>query len=580
MTQPLQAPAALWPAMSIAQAHALMTAPGSPLEMAEVVIRGEPTRVWKNAPPTLREVFQASVAHGEATFLVHENERVSYAAFRRATLALAHALIAEGVGKGDRVAIIMRNLPEWPVAFFACVVIGAIATPLNAWWTGGELEYGLQNCGAKLAIFDAERFARVAEHLSTCPALSRVYVARGEAASAHPLVRPLEDVLGAVENWAALPEHALPEVAIEPEDDATIFYTSGTTGKPKGAVGSHRNSASTVLSAAVSTVRNCLRRGEAPPQPDPNAPQKAVLLSIPFFHTTGCQAVLIPTLAMGGKIVMMRRWEAERGMQLIAVERVTNAGGVPTIAWQLLEHPARANYDLSSIEVISYGGAPAASELVRRIKQVFPKTAPGQGWGMTETSATCTSISAEDYVERPDSCGPALPICDLKVMGPDGATLPVGAIGELCARGVNVVRGYWENPTATEATFGGGWLKTGDLARLDEEGFCFIVDRAKDMIIRGGENIYCIEVEGVLHQHPAVMDAALVAIPHRTLGEEPGAVVALKPGAQGGAADLQAFVAERLAAFKVPVRFVFSDELLPRNANGKIIKSELRKLFV
>ena len=580
MTQPLQAPAALWPAMSIAQAHALMTAPGSPLEMAEVVIRGEPTRVWKNAPPTLREVFQASVAHGEATFLVHENERVSYAAFRRATLALAHALIAEGVGKGDRVAIIMRNLPEWPVAFFACVVIGAIATPLNAWWTGGELEYGLQNCGAKLAIFDAERFARVAEHLSTCPALSRVYVARDEAASAHPLVRPLEDVLGAVENWAALPEHALPEVAIEPEDDATIFYTSGTTGKPKGAVGSHRNSASTVLSAAVSTVRNCLRRGEAPPQPDPNAPQKAVLLSIPFFHTTGCQAVLIPTLAMGGKIVMMRRWEAERGMQLIAAERVTNAGGVPTIAWQLLEHPARANYDLSSIEVISYGGAPAASELVRRIKQVFPKTAPGQGWGMTETSATCTSISAEDYVERPDSCGPALPICDLKVMGPDGATLPVGAIGELCARGVNVVRGYWENPTATEATFGGGWLKTGDLARLDEEGFCFIVDRAKDMIIRGGENIYCIEVEGVLHQHPAVMDAALVAIPHRTLGEEPGAVVALKPGAQGGAADLQAFVAERLAAFKVPVRFVFSDELLPRNANGKIIKSELRKLFV
>ena len=580
MTQPLQAPAALWPAMSIAQAHALMTAPGSPLEMAEVVIRGEPTRVWKNAPPTLREVFQASVAHGEATFLVHENERVSYAAFRRATLTLAHALIAEGVGKGDRVAIIMRNLPEWPVAFFACVVIGAIATPLNAWWTGGELEYGLQNCGAKLAIFDAERFARVAEHLSTCPALSRVYVARDEAASAHPLVRPLEDVLGAVENWAALPEHALPEVAIEPEDDATIFYTSGTTGKPKGAVGSHRNSASTVLSAAVSTVRNCLRRGEAPPQPDPNAPQKAVLLSIPFFHTTGCQAVLIPTLAMGGKIVMMRRWEAERGMQLIAAERVTNAGGVPTIAWQLLEHPARANYDLSSIEVISYGGAPAASELVRRIKQVFPKTAPGQGWGMTETSATCTSISAEDYVERPDSCGPALPICDLKVMGPDGATLPVGAIGELCARGVNVVRGYWENPTATEATFGGGWLKTGDLARLDEEGFCFIVDRAKDMIIRGGENIYCIEVEGVLHQHPAVMDAALVAIPHRTLGEEPGAVVALKPGAQGGAADLQAFVAERLAAFKVPVRFVFSDELLPRNANGKIIKSELRKLFV
>ncbi len=266
-------------------------------------------------------------------------------------------------------------------------------------------------------------------------------------------------------------------------------------------------------------------------------------------------------------------------MQLIERERVTSAGGVPTIAWQIIEHPARPAYDLSSLESMAYGGAPAAPELVRRIREVFPTSAPGIGWGMSETSSTFTGHSAEDYVHRPDSSGPALPVCDMKVVAPDGSTLPVGEVGELWVRGPNVVRGYWNKPEATAATFVGGWLRTGDLARLDDEGFVFIVDRMKDMLIRGGENIYCIEVEDALYRHPCVMDAALIGLPHHTLGEEPAAVVALKPGAHATEADLRSHVAGLLAAFKVPVRIVFQQGTLPRNANGKILKKELRALF-
>jgi long-chain acyl-CoA synthetase len=198
---------------------------------------------------------------------------------------------------------------------------------------------------------------------------------------------------------------------------------------------------------------------------------------------------------------------------------------------------------------------------------------------MTETSATFTGHSAEDYQYRPDSSGPALPVCDMKIVDERGQTLPAGTVGELWAKGPNVVKGYWNKPEATAQTFVDGWVKTGDLAYIDEEGFLFVVDRKKDMLIRGGENIYCIEVENVLYEHPAVMDAALVGIPHRTLGEEPGAVVTLKPGAQASEEDLRGFVAERLAAFKVPVRVVFSPETLPRNPNGKIMKTELKKLF-
>jgi len=571
-----------WPAMSIAQATALLTAPGAPFEMEEVVVRGVRLRTWKNQPPTIRSIVEASRAHGEKTFLVYEDERVTFEAFHRAVAALAAELAAQGVVKGDRVAVIMRNIPEWVVAFYAASVLGAIVTPLNAWWTGPELEYGLTDSGAKVALVDSERYGRLAEHLPNCPDLKRIYVAREVEEIAHPQVAKLEDVIGAPESWATLPDAKLPAVELHPDDEATIFYTSGTTGKPKGALGTHRGVNSNIMSAASAGARHFLRRGEKPPAPDPNAPQRSILLSVPFFHATGCMGILNPMLFYGGKLVMMYKWDVVRAFELIQREKIQAAGGVPTIAWQLIEHPARADFDLSSLESVSYGGAPAAPELVKRIREVFPKSMPGNGYGMTETNAMVTSNGAEDYMNRPESCGPAVAVADLKIVDPvDGKTiLPVGTLGELWAKGPMIVKGYWNKPEATAETFSEGWVRTGDLARLDEEGFCFIVDRAKDMLIRGGENIYCVEVENALYDHPAVMDAAVVGIPHKTLGEEPGAVVTLKPGAQATEADLRAHVAERLAAFKVPVKVKFWHETLPRNANGKILKNELKKLFV
>jgi long-chain acyl-CoA synthetase len=571
-----------WPVMSIAEAHARLTAPGAPFEIEEKVIRGVPTRTWKNAPPTLRDVFLNGQRFRDREFLVYEGDRATYGSFGKATLALAHRLIADGVRKGDRVAVIMRNLPEWPVCFWAGQLVGAIVTPLNAWWTGPELEYGLADSGTKVAFVDDERLGRIAEFLPGLPDLEKVYVTRHAGKPATPRTERLEDVIGAVNDWGRLPELAPPQVELGPEDDATILYTSGTTGKPKGALGTHRNMTSNIGAGGISAARNFLRAGEPLPELDPlKLPQRVTLLVVPMFHATGLSATLGPTMNAGGKIVLMRRWDAEPAMQLIEREKVSSTGGVPTIAWQLIEHPARAKYDLSSLVAVTYGGAPSAPELVRRIAEVFPGSQPGNGWGMTETTATFTSHMGQDYLNRPDSAGPAAPVGEMHVRDPaDGKTiLPAGSVGELWCKGPQVVKGYWNKPQATAETFQDGWLRTGDLARIDEEGFLFIIDRAKDMLIRGGENIYCVEVENVLYDHPAVMDAAIVGVPHRTLGEEPAAVVTLKPGAEATEAELRAHVAERLAAFKVPVKVKFWHEVLPRNANGKILKSELKKLF-
>jgi long-chain acyl-CoA synthetase len=571
-----------WPVMSIAEAHAKLTAPGERFEIETLPIRGIPTRVWKNAPPTLRHVFLTGRTFADREFLVYDDERATYDAFARATITLARQLQADGVQKGDRVAVIMRNLPEWPVAFFAGILAGAIVTPLNAWWTGAELEYGLADSGAKVAIVDDERLVRISEHLDTLGDLKRVYVSRLTEDVRHPKVARLEDVIGLTNGWKDLPDLPLPDVELGPEDDATILYTSGTTGKPKGALGTHRNMTSNVGAGGISAVRNFLRAGQPLPESDPHKlPQRVTLLVVPLFHATGLSATLGPTINAGGKIVLMRRWDAEPAMRLIEREKVSSTGGVPTIAWQLIEHPARSKYDLSSLAAVTYGGAPSAPELVRKISETFPGSQPGNGWGMTETTATFTSHLGKDYENRPDSAGPAAPVGEMEIRDPaDGRTvLAPGWVGELWVKGPQVVKGYWNKPEATAETFVDGWLRTGDLARIDEEGFLFIIDRAKDMLIRGGENIYCVEVENVLYGHPDVMDAALIGIPHKTLGEEPAAVVHLKPGGTATEGELRAFVRARLANFKVPVKVAFWPETLPRNANGKILKTELKKVF-
>jgi long-chain acyl-CoA synthetase len=558
-----------WPRLSLKEVDARLTAPGARFEMDEAVIRGIPTRVWKNAPPSLPWLVRLSRMHGERTFTMLEDERVSFEASFRATAALAAELRRLGIGKGDRVALAMANLPEWPACFFAIVSLGAIAVPLNAWWSGPELEYGLADSGAKLLICDEARRARLDPHLPALTKLDHLLVARGSGR------RRLEEIIGPPQAWAGLPDADLPDAVLHPDDEATILYTSGTTGFPKGALGTHRNLLTNILSVGYSNARAALRRGEDVPEPA----AKTCLVVIPMFHATALSAIMMGTMVAGHPLVFMRRWDPVEAMALIERERVQTTGGVPTIAWQLLEHPERGRFDLSSLETISYGGAPAASELVRKIYEEFGAL-PGNGWGMTETTATVTSHVGEDYLARPDSAGPPVPVAELRIMTPDGKReLPVGEVGELWAKGPQVVIGYWNKPEASAETFVDGWVRTGDLARLDEEGFLYIVDRAKDVIIRGGENIYSTEVENVLYDHPAVTDAALIGLPHRTLGEEPAAVVHLAPGQKASEEELKAWVRERLAAFKAPVRVAFLAEPLPRNANGKILKKELGRLF-
>ena len=554
------------PFLPLAEAHARLTAPDAPFEVMEAVIRGIPMTVWKHVPATAREAFEKTRLHGEREFLVYEDQRVRYDDFTRAVTALAAHLHRQGVRKGDRIALAMRNLPEWPVVFMAGLLTGAIMVPLNAWWTAAELAYGLRDCGARFVFADGERL----ERLKDLPrSVEKLFAVR--CAGAQGCVR-LEDIVGAPETWRELPDLPLPDVALLPEDDATIFYTSGTSGAPKGALGTHRALTTNIFAMPFSNARNALRWGGETLKP---GQQRITLIAVPFFHVIGSLSILLPNMAAGGKLVLMRKFDPETAQALIAREGVMVTGGVPAIALSLLESPA--GHDLTSLRLVTYGGAPSPASLARRIRAQFGAM-PGQGWGMTETSATCTTHSGEEFLHHPESCGPVLPVGRLKVMR-DGVQAPPGVVGELWAFGPNIVKGYWNRPEATAESFQEGWLKTGDLASLDAEGFCTIADRSHDMVIRGGENIYCIEVENILAEHPAVADAALVGLPHPVLGEVPAALVQARRGAAVNAAMLQDFARARLAEFKVPVRVVIREDALPRNEGGKLIKSELRKAF-
>lgn len=553
----------IWPAMSLAEATAQLTAPGARFETVPVMVRGVPMLAWKNVPATARELVGAMAAFGPRECLVYGEERIDYGAVARAAHVLAAALQARGLEKGDRVALVMRNLPEWPVIFLAGLLTGAILVPLNAHWTAAELSFALDDCGARFVLCDGERLERVRQATD-----ATIIASRAEAVSG---VTQLEDIIGAPGDWHKLAETAAPAIVLSPEDNATIFYTSGTTGHPKGALGTHRNLTTNIFATPFSSARNALRAGQ--PQPEPGR-RRAILVAIPLFHVSACLASLLPSLAAGGKIVLMRKFEAGAALAIIARERITVTGGVPAVALALLE--ARSTHDLSSLELLSYGGAPSPSTLAGRIADALAPTMPGNGWGMTETSATCTIHSGRDYELRPESCGPALPVSAIKVTR-DGRELPPGDVGELWAFGPNIVSGYWNRPSETAATFQQGWVRTGDLARIDNDGFCTIVDRAKDMVIRGGENIYCIEVEHVLAAHPQVIEAALVGLAHPQLGEVPAAMVRVRGALKE--ADLRAFAGTRLAPYKLPVQYLITAEPLPRNEGGKVMKEKLKAAF-
>jgi long-chain acyl-CoA synthetase len=569
--------------LDIAEATAQLTATGQIFEMEPMVIRGVEVRVWKHAPPTLRTVFDLSKGHGSADFVVYEDERMSFEQHHARASAFAARLVELGIERGDRVAIAMRNLPEWVVAFWATIVAGGVAVPLNAWWTGDELAYGVSDSGAKVVFCDLERYERLMARVDDLGFLGHVVVLDELREGRRPV--PASDGRVRTHMYGELlgdPDDAVaPVVDVDPDDDATIFYTSGTTGRPKGAVGTHRNACTNLMNLFFIAQRAQLRYGDTNPVP---GVQNSFLLSVPLFHATGCLASMIVNAASGGKLVMMHHFNPERALELIAREQVTTFGGVPTMALQILDAPSFASTDTSSVRSVSYGGAPAPPELVKRIKAAFPNGQPGNGYGLTETSAATSMNTGPDYVARPDSVGPPVPVTDVAIVPeefegldpPDDRPMGPMVTGELWVRGPQVVRGYWNRPEETALVFTNGWLHTGDVARIDEDGFLYIVDRAKDVIIRGGENVYSVEVEAAIFEYPDVADCAVIGVPDPVLGEEVGAVVVPRDGRKIDIEALRDHVAMRLAHYNVPTRIWLWDRDLPRNPAGKVLKRQLR----
>jgi len=547
------------------EAVAVVTGPDGRYPLVDATIEGRPFKVFANTPPSLRFLFELASGYGDQDHLVYEDERLTFADVWAQVGAMG-ALLHDryGVRHGDRVAIAMRNYPEWIVAFQAITSIGAVAVALNAWWTTDELEYGFEDCGAKVAVCDqerAERLAPVREGLG----LSVIGVRLTDDL---PGVDRLEGVLD--------PSAPLPDVAIVPDDDATILYTSGTTGHPKGAVSTHRAVLSGLLAFGARSAVSALME---PATEDDGAPEDrtAYILVVPLFHATGLIPVMLGTTASGAKLVMMYRWDPERALALIERERVTAFVGVPTMSWDLLESPDFEKRDTSSLVSVGGGGAPAPAELVRRVDKGFEQGKPQIGYGMTETNAYGPGNSGADYLRKPTSSGRAVPVMQVRVVDEEGNPVPTGAVGEICFRGPNLIRGYWNQPEATaEVIDADGWLRSGDLGRLDDEGFIYVEDRAKDMVLRAGENIYCAEVEGAVYEFPGVAEAAAFGVPHERLGEEVALAVVPSPGTVLDVDGLLAHLQRHLAAFKVPTIVKIRTERLPRNASGKILKRDLR----
>jgi len=548
-----------------------ITSAEGPFPVAEKVINGVPQRVLGGLPDSLRDYYAVAAAHGDKECLVDQNRRLSFADVQRQVATLGAALAKQyDVKKGDRVAIAMRNCPEWCVAFMAITSIGAVAVPMNSWWQGEELVYGLQDSAARLAILDDARYQRLAGwlHESGLAVIALDIEGRG-----------LPDDIARLETILADGDQAaLPSVEIGPEDPAIILYTSGSTGQPRGVLSTQRNVLSSlgswmVIGTAVSVVAGTL--GQEPET------QPAILLTVPLFHVTGLNSMFLLSLIIGRKIVMMHKWSADVALEVIQAEKISHFNGVPTMSMELMNHPRLADYDTTSLLDIASGGAARPADQVATLLERFPGASPSGGYGLTETNAIGCLIGDEDYADRPGSVGqPTPPLVELRLVDDDGAPVPHGERGEICLRSAAIPSEYLNQPAATEASFKDGWFHTGDVGYMDEEGFLYIVDRIKDIIIRGGENISCIEVEEALYSHPDIREAAVFSLPDERLGEVVGAAITLESGSTLDEQHVKAVLKDRLAAFKIPEKIWLHEDSLPRIASGKIFKKKIRSDFI
>jgi long-chain acyl-CoA synthetase len=568
---------------SAAEVRAQLTGPGGMFEVVTETVAGRPMQVYKDRMRSLAEIPAGARQRGdERTFLVHGDDRWGYRRFVDTANGVARELAARcGVAPGDRVAVLSQNNPEWCLAFWATVSSGAILVGLNGWWKADEIVYGLTDSGAKVLVADRKRFERIADRLDQAPDLRHVFLV-----GCGPEDFPEAATAGAVQlhRFEALtvsPTEQFPGADIDEDDPAVIFYTSGTTGRPKGAVSTHRsmiaNLQNTLFGAVSSAMLGADLLGGA--GGGDGAPAQTVsLFTSPLFHVSGCHSTLVVGLLAGIKLVMpVGRFDPQQALELIERHAVTVWATVPTMVWRVCEHPSRHEYDTSSVTAVAFGGSPSADELQRKVRETFPNVkATSNAYGLTESSSVATSITGQDAIERPTSVGPPVPTVLVRIVDELGDEVPTGETGEVCIYGPILMKEYWNKPEATAETLRDGWLYTGDLGHVDEDGFLYITDRKKDMIIRGGENIYSVEIENRLVEHPKVADAAVIGVSHPSLGEEVKAVVQVEPGETLTEDDVRRWVGETLAQFKVPAHVEVREDKLPRNASGKLLKNLLR----
>lgn len=550
------------------KAREQLTGPGGEFEVVEAEVLGNRIRIWKNAPPSVREVWLSTLEFADRPYLVYHDEVLTYGETHARTRAVANWLFAQGVKPGDRIAISMRNYPEWMIIYWACCSVGITVVGMNAWWTAEEMAYALKDSEPKVLFLDYERLARIRQKPDMAEGTHLVGVRLDEYPDD---VTPWDEVIAT--------GGELPDVTVDPDSDACIFYTSGTTGFPKGAQLTHRGCVSNLMNMLYARASSALAvqwaTGEVPPDPPP---VPVTLINTPLFHVTANNCAAYAVTAAGGAMVLMYKWDAGEALRLIETHRIMTVSGVPVMARELINHPDFDKTDTSSLMALGGGGAQVPPDLVLKIEEKVSTARPNTGYGMTETCGIITSVAADFYVDKPDSVGPAMPSYEAKCVDPDGETVPTGETGELWVRGSSVIKGYINRPDATAETItDGGWLHTGDIARMDKDGFIYIVDRKKDMVLRGGENIYCAEVEAGLYRHPAVAECSVFGVPDERLGEEVAAAVVVKPGEALSEEDLREHCVSIMAKHKVPRHIWIMDEPLPRNASGKFLKRDLKE---
>ena len=540
------------------------TSAGQTFEVNTVDIAGVPTLNFVHAPPSLREFWLGAAQHGEREYLIYQDERCTYSQAQQYSASLANWLQQQGVVPGDRVAIAMRNYPEWMLAYWAITSMGAVVVGMNAWWIPQEMHYALTDSQPKVLIADRERLARFADIKGDFPDIQVLAVRLGE------------DLPEGVHAWkeAMNAEPEMPDTTIDSDDDACIFYTSGTTGKPKGAQLTHRGCIANVMNLAfintIQPVAIARHKGEEPPAQDPTK-QLCSLVATPLFHVTANNCVAQLSTMLGAKLVHMYKWDAAEALKIIEEEKVSTFSAVPMMSREMLLHPDFKTRDTSTLQTIGGGGAALQPDLVAKLEEGTQNARASTGYGMTETCGIIAAVAGDFFVDRPASVGRAMPTFEVKCVDDQGITVPMGERGELLVRGAPVIKGYLNRPQDIID----GWLETGDIAYMDEDQFIYLVDRKKDMVLRGGENVYCAEVENAIFAHDAVAECIVLAVPDDRLGEEVGTAIYLKEGVTVDAEAIRTHCREQLASYKVPRYIWFVKQPLPRNANGKFVKREV-----